>query len=163
MLALAPRLQKRESDHQRMDREDLMTPHQPGGDHFTPIDRERLITTSVDLKNLRDDFLELKKTLYDGDNRFTAMVGTQGNRFEGLLSAQSNRFENLVATQGSRFEQLLSTQQTRFEVMVNKLNERLDEQERRLSKLENYKWYLMGVAGGSGTIAGILGSKFFHP
>jgi hypothetical protein len=163
MLALAPRHQKRESDHHRMDREDLMTPHHPGGDHFTPIDRERLITTSVDLKNLREDFNDLKKSLYDGDNRFTSLVGTQGNRFEGLLSVQANRFESLLSGQGARFEQLVTGQYTKFETLVTKIDGKADRLAERIAKLENYKWWLMGAAAGSGTLAGIIGSRFFHP
>ncbi len=143
---------------------DPMTPHvPPGGDHFTPVDRERLITTSVELKGLRDDFTDLKKSLYDGDNRFTTMVSTQGNRFESLLNTQANRFESLVNAQATKFEQLLTTAQTKHEAAVEKLLTKIEDQDKRIGRLENYKWWLMGAAGGSGTLAGILGSKFFHP
>lgn len=33
------------------------------GDHFTSTDRERLITTSVDLRNLAREFGELKRSI----------------------------------------------------------------------------------------------------
>jgi len=163
MLATAPA-----RDRLRIVAKDFMNPQTPaGGDHFTPIDRERIITTSVDLKNLREDFLDLKKSLYDGDNRFTTMVSTQGNRFESLLNAQANRFEGLLNAQANRFEGLVNANQAKFEALVTKVEGKLDAQAKdhgeRLGKLETYKYWLMGAAAGSGSLAGLLGSRFFHP
>jgi hypothetical protein len=139
----------------------------PGGEHFTLIDRERLITAGADLKNLREDVLELKRSLYDGDNRFTTLVSTQGNRFESLLNTQANRFEGLLNAQGTRFEALVNAQQTKFEALVAKIEAKVEAQAKeygvRIGKLENYKYWLMGAVAASGVLGGILGAKLFHP
>ncbi len=145
--------------------------HSHGGEHFTLVDRERLITAGADLKNLREDVLELKRSLSDGDTRFTTLVSTQGNRFEGLLNTQANRFEGLVNAQGSRFEQLVTNQLTKFENLVTKVEGKVDTQAKeihakietqaeRIGNLENYKYWMMGAIAAAGVLGGIIGAKF---
>ena len=45
--------------------------------------------------------------------------------------------------------------------LIEKVNKLTDDHENRILHLENWRWYLIGIASAAGTLAGIFGPRLF--